>query len=171
MDRHLPDEQLDRLMGRYLAERDTQIVATARSEADVVRIGHTHLTPATGHLTRLPIVRPGRHLVLLLVLIASLIVALAAGAALVGSRLTSPLPDPLRSLVMESVAPGVEHVTSDGLREILPPPFTSGFKAVQHVDIAAGPDGSVWVFEDDSFYRLGVEGDPPDRQFRRPARR
>jgi streptogramin lyase len=65
---------------------------------------------------------------------------------------TRPLTGLVSRLVTEVVAPGVLRVVGDGHRELSAPGDTYGDRGRA---IAAGPDGSVWIFGLDSFFRLG----------------
>jgi hypothetical protein len=62
-------------------------------------------------------------------------------------------------LVTEEVEPGVYRVVSDGVREIsvLPAEDPRYLGGILDTNIAAGPDGSVWLFGIDGFFRLGAE--------------
>jgi hypothetical protein len=61
-------------------------------------------------------------------------------------------------LVTEEVEPGVYRVVSDGVRELSRP---IGLEAYDIYDsaIAAGRDGSVWIFNAQGFFRLGDEAE------------
>ena len=73
------------------------------------------------------------------------------------ARSTKPLSGLLASLVTEEVEPGVLRVMSDGYRDVsldlYSPPVTRDSSRLSNV--VAGPDGSVWLFGADEWYRLG----------------
>jgi large repetitive protein len=80
MDSHIPDEQLDRVFARYLAERGDEIAASTRSgQQAAARV--TQREPAWGSLGRL---------VTIALLAALLAAAFAASTILVGSQPTRP---------------------------------------------------------------------------------
>jgi hypothetical protein len=150
MDHRSTDDRLDRLMARYLAERDAEIIRDARPAADVARrarpgLGAT-LAPA------MPGVRSGRPLPLAM-LLAALLAALAAGAAVVGGRIIESIADPLSGLVTEEVAPGVLRVINDDAGHEL--------AALRVVEIAVGLDGAVWMNGHGGLFRLGEPGITP----------
>ena len=70
---------------------------------------------------------------------------------------TKPLTGLLSRLVTEEVEPGVLRVVSDGYRDVslhlysAPATWDSGRQS----NVVAGPDGSVWLFGADEWYRLG----------------
>ena len=74
---------------------------------------------------------------------------------------TTATPDllPGVDLVTEEIEPGVYRVLSDGVREIsvLPADEARYLGGIMDTNIAAGPDGSVWLFGLDRFFRLGAE--------------
>jgi hypothetical protein len=148
MDRHIPDEHLDRLMTRFLAERQAEVVSTARPAAELVRIGGTSMARGA----RRPIARTMPRSVRLLLVglsLAALLVALAGGALLVGSRPVDPDADPLAGWVTEEVAPGVVRVVDDGIRDLAP------VGRAQDHELSIGADGSVWVGSKGALRRLG----------------
>jgi hypothetical protein len=63
-------------------------------------------------------------------------------------------------LVTEEVEPGVYRVVSDGVRD-LSRPSAGGDRylgGILDTNIVAGLDGSIWLFDQDEFYRLGEAG-------------
>ena len=76
---------------------------------------------------------------------------------------SAPLPDV--GLVTDEVEPGVRRVLNDGVRDLspagdVPPPSPPDRRHIPEWStfwgrISAGPDGSVWLFWPDRFYRLG----------------
>jgi hypothetical protein len=87
---------------------------------------------------------------------------------IVGSGAQEPLGSaPLADvgLVMDEVEPGVRRVLNDGVRDLSParyvlPPTPPDRRHIPEWStfwgrISAGPDGSVWLFWPDRFYRLG----------------
>ena len=80
------------------------------------------------------------------------VVAIGSGATFLAARQLQPqvaglVPTP--SLVVESVAPGVEHILGDGLRDFDRPEDTSMNKT------AIGPDGTIWMLESDRLFKVG----------------
>jgi hypothetical protein len=53
------------------------------------------------------------------------------------------------TLTVEEVGPGVQRVTSDGVRDLT---------SVEAVDIVAGYDDGMWLLREDEFLRLGSDG-------------
>lgn len=135
------------LRGRIeAAARQTPQTASRLPLAVAVRRAPGRRASRRGHRTD----TSGR---LTLVLMGALLMALlAAGAAVVGSRLSSPPADPLGGLVTEPVD-GLERIVSDGADHEL-----SG-EAVWNV--AFGRDGSVWMLGPSSLLQVGVPGSYP----------
>ena len=151
MDRHIPDEHLDRLMTRFLAERQAEVVSTARPAAEVVRIGSASMAQGAPRSIAPAMPRSMRLLVVGLSL-AALLVALAAGALFVGSRTVDPDADPLAGWVTEEVEPGVRRIVNDGFRDLAPAADERYYR-----ELTTGMDGSIWTWseQDGELHRLG----------------
>lgn len=85
-----------------------------------------------------------------------LLLALTAGALVVGSRFLPPspvrLPALLEGMVTEEVEPGVLHVVNDGIRDL---------SSTDAVDVVAGYDGGISLLRQlptQGFLRLGSDG-------------
>jgi hypothetical protein len=154
MDRHIPDEHLDLLMRRFLAERQAEVVSTARPAADVVRIGGTSMARAVRRPIG-PAMPQSMRLLVVGLSLAALLVALAGGALLVGSRTVDPGPDPLAGWVTEEVEPGVVRVVNDGFRDLAPVGPDPGH------ELSVGVDGSIWVGSEGTLRRLGDSATNP----------
>lgn len=90
-------------------------------------------------------------------LLLAAVTALALGSAAVllvarqePSQVAAPAPTP--TLVVAAVAPGIEHVLGDGLRDFDRPEDTSMNKT------AIGLDGTIWMLETDRLFRVGEAG-------------
>jgi hypothetical protein len=72
---------------------------------------------------------------------------------------TTPELLPGLDLVTEQIEPGAYRVLSDGVRELsgLPADERRYMGGVLDTNIAAGLDGSIWLFGLDGFYRLGAD--------------
>lgn len=73
------------------------------------------------------------------------------------ARSTKPASGLLASLVTEEVEPGVLRVVSDGHRDVSLDLYDSPatWDSSRRSNVVAGPDGSVWLFGADAWYRLG----------------
>jgi hypothetical protein len=79
---------------------------------------------------------------------------------------TTAGPLPGVSLVTEEVEPGVLRIVSDGHRDITRPVVGESYRSTFYEsNLAAGLDGSVWIFGPESFFRLGdPRSHPSDRR-------
>ena len=68
---------------------------------------------------------------------------------------TRPLTGLLASLVTEEVEPGVLRVVSDGHRNLSMDLVTDTERPSRRSNVVAGPDGSVWLFGADEWFRVG----------------
>jgi hypothetical protein len=84
--------------------------------------------------------------------LAALLVALAGGALLIGSRTEDQISDSLTGWVTEELEPGVVRVVNDGFRDLAPVTSEPHYR-----ELTIGMDGSIWTWNslDGELHRLG----------------